>query len=70
MCESQDRGWLGLAKNGESAGTQGFSQRLESIQVRLVKKGTAFDVGGEAFLTSDLAVRYQTHTRYWVAGTC
>ena len=59
--QSQDRGWLGWAKNGESAGTQGFSQRLESIQVRLVKKGTAFDVGGEAFLTSDLAVRYQTH---------
>lgn len=59
--QSQDRGWLGWAKNGESAGTQGFSQRLESIQVKLVKKGTAFDVGGEAFKTSDLAVRYQTH---------
>ena len=31
------------------------------MQVKLVKKGAAFDVGGEAFLTSELAVRYQTH---------
>jgi uncharacterized protein YjdB len=59
--QSQDRGWLGWAKNGESAGTQGFRQRLETMQVKLVKKGAAFDVGGDAFLTSDLAVRYQTH---------
>lgn len=59
--QSQDRGWLGWAKNGESAGTQGFRQRLETMQVKLVKKGAAFDVGGGAFLTSDLAVRYQTH---------
>ena len=56
--QSQDRGWLGWAKNGESAGTQGFRQRLETMQVKLVKKGAAFDVGGDAFLTSDLAVRY------------
>lgn len=61
--QSQDRGWLGWAKNGESAGTQGFSQRLETMQVKLVKKGTAFDVGGDAFFDSELAVNYQTHVQ-------
>ncbi len=59
--QSQNKGWLGWAKNGDSAGTQGFGLRLESLQVKLVKKGTAFDVGSEAFVTSDLAVSYQTH---------
>lgn len=59
--QSQNKGWLGWAKNGDSAGTQGFGLRLESLQVKMVKKGTAFDVGSEAFVTSDLAVSYQTH---------
>ena len=31
-------GWLGWAKNGESAGTEGYSYRLEAIQIQLVKK--------------------------------
>ena len=35
----QDFGWLGWAKNGESAGSEGYSKRAEAIEVRLVAKG-------------------------------
>lgn len=59
----QDKGWLGWAKNGESAGTQGFSLRLEAMQVKLVQKGTAFDVGSTAFIVPNLTVSYQTHVQ-------
>lgn len=38
---AQQFGWLGWAKNGESAGTAGYSYRLEGIEVRLVPKGEA-----------------------------
>ncbi len=37
----QTYGWLGWAKNGESAGTEGLAKRLEAIQIALVKKGNA-----------------------------
>ena len=36
---AQNFGWLGWAKNGESAGTAGYSYRLEGIQIVLVPKG-------------------------------
>ena len=36
---AQHFGWLGWAKNGESAGTAGYAYRLEGIQIRIVKKG-------------------------------
>jgi hypothetical protein len=32
---------MGWAKNGESAGTAGFSYRLEGINIMLVEKGNA-----------------------------
>ncbi len=38
---SQDFGWLGWAKNGEEAGTEGFSCRAEAIEIKLVSKGGA-----------------------------
>ena len=38
---AQNFGWMGWAKNGESAGTAGYSYRLEGIQIKLVKKGAA-----------------------------
>ena len=38
---SQNIGWMDWAKNGESAGTAGFSYRLEAIQIVLVEKGGA-----------------------------
>ncbi|MBR0384538.1 MAG: cell wall hydrolase [Eubacteriaceae bacterium] len=34
-----DAGWLGWAKNGESAGSSGYGLRMEAIEVRLVPKG-------------------------------
>lgn len=33
-------GWLGWAKNGETAGTTGFGQRIESVQIRVLPRGT------------------------------
>ncbi|MGX7205781.1 MucBP domain-containing protein [Enterococcus pingfangensis] len=36
----QGFGLLDWAKNGESAGTEGLAYRLESLQVRLIKKGS------------------------------
>ena len=36
---AQNFGWMGWAKNGEQAGTQGYSYRLEAIEIRVVKKG-------------------------------
>ena len=38
---AQTYGWLGWAKNGESAGTEGLSKRLEGIEIQIVPKGSA-----------------------------
>ncbi|MCC6093520.1 MAG: serine hydrolase [Eubacterium sp.] len=38
---AQKFGWLGWAKNGEEAGTDGQSLRLEGIQILLVSKNTS-----------------------------
>ncbi len=38
---SQDFGWLGWAKNGEAAGSEGYGKRAEAIEVCLVAKGCA-----------------------------
>ena len=35
----ENYGWLDLAQNGESAGTEGLTKRLEAIQIVLVEKG-------------------------------
>ncbi|MBU4439690.1 MAG: C39 family peptidase, partial [Firmicutes bacterium] len=35
---AQNFGWMGWAKNGESAGTAGYSYRLEAIRIMLVPK--------------------------------
>ena len=37
----QTYGWLGWAKNGASAGSEGLSKRVEAFEIRLVKKGGA-----------------------------
>ncbi|WP_204302792.1 hypothetical protein, partial [Stenotrophomonas maltophilia] len=34
----QSYGWLGWAKNGMKAGTEGLLKRVEAIEVKLVKK--------------------------------
>ena len=33
-------GWLGWAKNGEAAGTQGYGYRVEAMQIQLLPKGS------------------------------
>ena len=45
----ENGGWLGWARNGEPAGTQGASLRMEALQIQLVPKGKSFNRGGEAF---------------------
>ena len=47
----QDYGWLNWAKNGEKAGSEGKSKRMEAIEIRLVKKGDKAPTGtGKAFI--------------------
>ena len=36
---SNHYGWLGWAKNGMKAGSEGLSKRLEAIEIKLVPKG-------------------------------
>lgn len=36
---AQNFGWLDWAKNGSSAGTEGFGYRLEAIKIMVVPKG-------------------------------
>lgn len=38
---AENTGWLDWAKNGQSAGTAGYSYRLEAIQIKLVEKNGA-----------------------------
>ena len=36
---SSEFGWLGWAKNGEKAGSEGYARQMEAIRIQLVKKG-------------------------------
>ena len=36
---SSDFGWLGWAKNGELAGSEGFAKQMEAVEIRLIEKG-------------------------------
>ena len=56
-------GWLGWAKNGESAGTAGFGYRLEGLQVVLVVKGKAAPGGTASAFHQLPSVYYQTHVQ-------
>ena len=49
----QTLGWLGWAKDGEASGTEGFSKRLEGIEIRLVDKNSADapDISGQAYVS-------------------
>ena len=43
-------GWLAWTKNGESAGTEGYSKQMEAIQIKIVTKGEeAPSTAGTAF---------------------
>ena len=36
----ENYGWLGWAKNGQTAGTTGIGYRIEAFQIEIVPKGT------------------------------
>jgi uncharacterized protein YjdB len=36
---AEDYGWLGWAKDGEKAGTQGMAKRLEAVELVILPKG-------------------------------
>lgn len=63
----QDIGWMGVAKNGEAAGTQGLGLRIEAVQIALVQKGADcpdFDPASsvsESFEKKPIAVQYSAH---------
>ena len=59
---AQEFGWLGWAKNGESAGTAGYSYRLEAIEVKLVEKGGKAP-GSTQDAYRQRYVSYQTHVQ-------
>lgn len=60
---SQTFGWLGWAKNGDSAGTEGLNFRMESLQIKILpKESTAIDSNSKAFIKSS-TVSYRAHTQ-------
>ena len=62
----QKLGWLGWARNGESAGTSGYDYRIEAIEVKLVKKNTYIPSGEESYLEKEpepMKVTYQTQVQ-------
>ena len=66
----QNRGWLGWARNGESAGTSGYGYRIEAIEIKLVPKYTYFDTGGVAYLekkTTNVVYQTQVQNKGWLA---
>ena len=57
-------GWLGWAKNGEAAGTEGYGYRMEAVQIVLRPKGSAAPGGTSgAFMVDTIPhVDYRAHT--------
>ncbi|MEH7356401.1 N-acetylmuramoyl-L-alanine amidase, partial [Neobacillus drentensis] len=53
---TQDFGWLGWAKNGMKAGSEGLSKRLEAIEIKLVPKGQGEPVNKSTAFKQPLTV--------------
>ena len=67
----QDDGWLGWAKNGEKAGSEGYSRRMEAIEIRLVAKGQSLSGGGKtsfAVNPNSTLVYYRTYVEKQGSG--
>ena len=61
---SRSKLWLvRLGKNGESAGTQGLSKRLEAVEIVLVEKGGAAPGSTDKPFIIDPSVVYSTHVQ-------
>ena len=70
-------GWMGWAKDGEEAGTQGYSSALEAVQILLVEKGgeapsSSGSVTSEAFRRKPVGVSVGAHVSGigWMAAVC
>ncbi len=64
-------GWLGWAKNGDAAGTQGYGHAIEAVEVLLVPKGEAGPATGDAFkarAATSISVAANVAGRGWQAG--
>ncbi len=64
-------GWMGWAKNGDAAGTQGYGYSIEAIEVRLVAKGETGPTTGNAFkakAATSINVIAGVFGRGWQAG--
>ena len=58
----QNYGWLGWAKNGEKAGSEGYSRRMEAIEIQLVTKGQSMSGDGTAsFAVNSNFIHYRTY---------
>ena len=66
-CMHKEFGWLGWAKNGESAGTAGYSYRLEAIEVKMVEKGGKAPGSIERPYVQRYSKLSDTCSRYWMA---
>lgn len=63
---SAEVGWLGWAKNGASAGTEGYSYGVQALQVKLVKKnGKAPGSTSNTFKAPQLAYRAHSAEIGW-----
>ena len=63
---AQSYGWLGWAKNGETAGTSGMAKRLEAIQIKLVPKNSdtsQFEDGKKAYIKGTPTANYSTQAQ-------
>lgn len=58
-------GWLPWAKNGEQAGTEGYSYRVESMQVSVLPKGDqSIDTSGSSYKSIQAPeVTYRSHVQ-------
>ena len=56
----QGFGWLGWAKNGESAGTENLNFRIESFEIKIIEKGTGEETGN-SIETKDAKIYYEAY---------
>ena len=54
-------GWLGWAKNGDSAGTTGLNIQIEAVQIKLVAKGGNSGASSAPAFISAPALTLQAH---------
>lgn len=58
-------GWLGWAKNGQTAGTTGIGYRLEALQIKLVSKDASAPGANSNYFTDLKYRRYQNPSQYY-----